>query len=354
MTRFQEFRNSTLARRLAAAAIFVAVAAAEFALVNIPQPLQLERENVTASKDRSQLVIRLPQGGDTQLFSFDGRKDVVVDVDFDRAAIDPATSLLMRAAGYAPPAGQHWAAYRTEAGSSSSRRAGVCQSFVDVRRADTRDPAELRLFQNGLAGEDRFRKLCVRVTGTATIVRMKTEFDPGGRIEDPGCNKQLILDDWALGVSNVPVAMIVPQGRGFCLTLQAATGAAAFVSAPEALFSRIRLSEAIAATEIQVVRTQPQGKTAPLVQIQPDGETILTARSLAVGSDIVQVTVEADRAWVWRDGKRSTYSVLEKMQKYPVISVFIGGLNAAILAAIRRLFLRTPAKPPTAPLVFQS
>jgi hypothetical protein len=346
--------DSRWSRRILACAIFVAVAGAEFALVNIPQPLQLERETITASKDRSELIIRLAEGGDGQLLSFDGKKDVVVDVDFERAVVDPATSFLIRAAGYAAPAGEHWAAYRTE---STSRvvPSRVCQSFVDVKRADTGRPAEMHLYQDGPAGEDRFRRICIRVTGSGSVVRMKTEYNPDGRADDPGCNKQLVVDDWTLAVSNVPVTMVVPEGRSFCVTLQPATEAAAFVSAPDAMFNRLRLSETISVSDVRVTRTQPaRNQIPPVVQVQPDDETILTARSLAIGSDKLEVTLEADRAWVWRDGKQSTYSVLERMQKYPVISVLIGALNAAILAAIRRLFLSNPGKASAQPVAVPS
>ena len=340
--------------------VLAGAAFAQYKLANVPQPVNLETTGnfspATVRLGQEELIIEGPFVNSTEglLFSHDGGPNEFTDISFERARLDEQTLKMFESLGLKPPSTPAGIDYRAQESGKPSSGGEPCRTRIELRAA-AQMPAELHLFQLGTAGLNRYRHLEITAKGAELVSHLLTE-SPGDSDVGPGCRKLLRVGDWNQSLSTIEVATIVADQTPLRLSFKPLTPDSALWGEDGAGFEPLDLGAPklnpndpppFQARTVSIRRLGDQASVpVPLLSAQStsDGPP-LTIYGLRIGSDQLQLSI-AGKGWAKVNGEEVTVDFLNRVQENPIPSALLAAANAALLAWVTRLILKSSSTSP--------
>ena len=358
------FRRYRIARAIVGLLVLAGAAFAEYKLANIQRPVELKD---TGKFD--QATIRLGQelifegpvvnSEEGMLFSHDGKKNLIIDVSFDRARLGVETIRLLESLGPTPPSDPTTVDYQAQEPKSSAAGGEPCRTQVKLSAAQKKMPDEIHIFQFGGPSENHYPHLAIRTTGAELVSRLFTTapYDPitaaDASKRAPGCQSVLKVGDWFKSVSKTPVKIVVTEDSALRLSFKPRTslepppwndtgGVLPFDLGTE------RLPEGSPPFRVHSVNIKSLDTGKPHSFLSAESTKngpLLTIRDLKIGSDQIQLTI-AGTGWVKIDGEPWTVNFLNRLMENKILAALLAAANAALLALVARLIFKTPSTKP--------
>jgi hypothetical protein len=339
--------------------VLAGAAFAQYKLANVPMPVNLDTTGkfspATIRLGQEELIVEGPVVNSAEgiLFSHDGRPNEIVDVSFEHARLDEQTVGKFQSLGLSPPSTPAKIDYRAQDSRSAPIGDEPCRTRVELR-ASSKMPDEIHLFQLGNPGLNHDRQLEMRTTGSELTTHLLIE-SPSGLYLEPGCQKVLKVGDWNRSCS-IDITTNVAENSGLRLSFKPLTSDSALWEDTEGLFTPFELGQQ------KLKSTDPLPFQAQAASIRPLGDgnssapltlsarstsngPLLTIHGLRIGSDQIQLSVSG-KGFVKIDGGVFTVNFLTRVQENPILSALLAAVNAALLALVARLILKSPLTSP--------
>jgi hypothetical protein len=318
----------------------------------IPQAVEVDKVPLVATADLGEeLVVQNPriepmpgmgaEGRDGVLFTHVGAGGEIVDVQFDRARITP-TSLTVLSGNARLPASLRTYGPVHYYVRGSARELTGSRAFLSVR-SDGPLPKELRISQTMPPGDMAYRSFTLRAPDAALDVRLQVR-PPAPNPEDINAAAAGIPNDViGLDVGGwhhtspglVPIDVVADPGSKMTVTFTPAATAPLWQTG-DALYNPFNESSlSVQASSIGIMQgSSPVMSLSVTHWMGQRSELILN--SLRVGSDRLAASAEGF-AVVYPPGENSP-SLIERIEKQPLLAMLLGALNVALFGWIRREF----------------
>lgn len=349
-----------LARAVVGILLLAGAAFAEYGLANIPRPVNLDTTGkfspATIKLGQEELVIEGPviDSAEGLLFSHNGRANEVVEASFGRARLAEETIGSFESVGSKPPSTPANIEYRAEEAKSPPAGHEPCRTRVELC-VTSKMPAELHLSQRERPGGNHYRYLEMTARGAEIVSHLETH-SPNGSYVEPGCQKRLSVGDWNHSIT-VNVTTIVDENSSLRLYFRPVTPESTpWADADGFLPFDVGVSETMnpddprpfeaRAVSIRSLIGGNSTSGPPTLSAMSTGNgPLLTISDLRIGSDQLHLSV-VGKGWVKINGKDETVSLLKLVTENPLLATLLGAANAALLALVARLILKSsPASP---------
>src|SRR6266404_643464 len=274
---------SYFAPRAAVAATCVVLAGfADHWFVRRPEPHSVaEFSPFPAKLGSEEIILMRPVSVNGPLFTHDGAPNEVVEIFFDRASLvdeSAAPQSLAYMTGDDPP----------------GAKGSPCRTTLHASLEHS-EAAELRLFQDGLAGGVHRREISIKPFGSPLLVDFVTMGDPS-LPNQPGCNKLLQIGDSERTVRQHLVKVRAEPGFAVRLKFMPASGSPNW-DGPSGLFEPF---QAIS-LKAQSVRISPINSPQILRMVRTaNSRAPIDVGNLLIGTDLLQGVISGV-GWVTID-----------------------------------------------------
>lgn len=356
---FVFFREQRIARAMVGLLALAGAAFAQYRLANVPMPVSVETiGDFSPAKLRlgqEELIIEGPvvNSEEGMLFSHDGRANEIVDVSFDHARLDEQTIGMLESSGLRPPSTPVKIDYVVQESTGPSTGGEPCRSRVELRTI-SKMPAEIHIFQLGTPGQNHYRNLEMKTIGAELVSHMLTE-SPDDSNFAPGCLKLLKVGDWNQRLTRIAVSAIVAEDSALRFNFRSLTPDSKLWDDTGGFFEPLDLgvqklnpndpppfqARAVSIRSLGGRDSTSAPPTLASARSADDGPLLIVS-SLRVGSDQLQVSISG-KGWVKINGEDKTVNFLDRVKENPLPSGVLASANAALLAWVARLILKSPS-----------
>jgi hypothetical protein len=194
---------------IALAAVAVTLAA-DYWMVHRPEPHSVAEFNpIKAKLGKEELILTNPAPSGSSLFSHQGGKNEVVEIFLEKGVLSPATQRLLKGEPWAQSQRPQNISYTTL--DTTDAKGPPCRTSVDMKSADIA-LAELRLFQDGIAGGEDHRQFSVKAASRIQVDFLTVADDPS-QTNQRGCSKLLQAGDNQIRLTGmIPVSILAEAG----------------------------------------------------------------------------------------------------------------------------------------------
>lgn len=335
------WQKSLAFRRVVALTVFLLAALIVYLGSRITVAIQLPKDDLNTKAEahlgEEMLIIDRPQIAEGQLLlSYQGGKNELADVSFDRASV---TGLSLRAL---PAARQETAVspikfiYRSLVGVPQSFD-DTCHTAIEIRRAKGSSPVtSLKLYQaDKAAGSQRFREVILDAGSTSLEVTVSTDPPFPGKTHFPGCQRALNIGnlpsvDWP---PTFPVVFAVPGGK-IDLHFNPANPLLDIFTGPNGAYQAVSIGEdTLQAADIRIASMRNPGKKLKLEVRPSPREKLVTVGSLRLAANSLGVDIGQDpeKAIPYADGKALyPLDIVDTIKNNPLLGVGLGALCTAL------------------------
>jgi hypothetical protein len=343
--------KSPWGRKACATVIFLAAALIQVFFKDVPWPIRVENSETLRSASAplaaQEIVISQAKVSPHHTFlKYEGNPSETVDLDFDRAALGPATTTTLAAFPPGPPAAPapwHLVSHEDRAAPDGE----TCRAFLDIEvTGDVSRLNEFHLLQLGQPGLNHMRQIEIRTDAASLAVNFKTEWPDGKQNKALGCRKRLQSGDWFRGIVNQPLQFVVAPYSTFRIDFVSLSPSAPAWGGPDKPFKSAELGPLLARkfTVRKIREDGTQVKVPPQLHILAYSHSYLKVKDLEIDSDAVQVSLSG-RGWVKLNGSAQGFDLWDAMEKNAMFAALLTSGNALLLAWLRSLFFGGSAKP---------